>query len=501
MRIILTIIAICLTQLVFAQSKQMEKADELFYSFNYKDAISLYQKELKKGKHRYYCCKMIAKAYSKLNNHSKSIEWYKECLTYVEIESKIYLQLANQLLKAGELNEASTYFLKYYNATNTPHQLTTSSYTEYYNGLLTDSTRYTIINSAINSKYDEFGPALMGDKLVFTSNRPTESPTKRSDIQTGKSFFNIYTFNKKKGQVTLFSKELQSKFNDGPVCFSKDNTNIYITRNTNNDNKSLNTLDIFVSKITGAIWSKNVKRLPIRKGNYSVAHATFNADNTRMYFSSNMPGGFGGMDIYVCEFKNGFLSHAVNLGPKINSSGNEIFPFVDSNDILYFSSDMHPGMGGYDLFFSKKIKDQYSIPFNMGYPVNTPADDFSLVLDQQNKKGYFASNRQGYTGGDDIFELTIERPLAYCMIEAQVYDNADSTLLSQTFVSITDTETKHKSLVRTNKNGKFYYYLKKDKKYFFEVKHDLYADFKGVLSPKDLKSHEVLKLNIGLKEK
>ncbi len=501
MRIILTIFIFSLTTVLNAQSKQVEKANELFNNFNYKKAISSYQKAINNGEHIYYCSKMIAKAYAKLNQNKEAVRWYRICSEYPETEHEIYLLLAHELLKTGEQNEASVNFHKYYASSKTPHQLTNSSFIEYYNSLFTDSMRYSVITLTINTEYDEFAPALFGNNMIFTSNRPIKSPTKRYDIQTNKSFFNLYKVEKTNSEATLFSKVLETKYNDGPACFSNDNKTIYITRNTNSDTKGINSLDVFVSQQTNGKWSKKVKRLPIRKGNYTVAHPSLSADNKLLFFSSNMPGGFGGMDLYVCELKNGFISQPVNLGSQVNTNGNEIFPFLASNGFLYFSSDMHPGLGGYDLFFVKNINGHYSVPFNLGYPVNTTADDFSITLDQSNRFGFFASNRNDGLGGDDIYALNIKHPLDYCIIEAQVFNEVDSTSLNQAFVSITDSETNIKIELQTDKNGKFYYYLKKDKKYFFEVRRKLYTDFKGVLSPDDLKTYDVLKLNIALKEK
>jgi len=501
MRIILTILLFSISTVFIAQTKKVEKADELFNSFNYSEAITSYKKAIKDGQHMYYCSKMIAKAHSKLNQSVASVEWYKKCTEYPEIEHEVYLLLANELLKLEQQNEASVYFHQYYAASKVPHQLTGSSFIDYYTSLYSDSLRYSIITLTINSEYDEFGPAFFGDNMVFCSNRSIKKITKRSDVQTGQTFFNLYAVDKTSSKATLFSKELQTKYNDGPVCFSKDKQNIYITRNTSFKTKETNTLDIFVAQLNGEQWSKDVKRLPIRKGNYTVAHPNLSADNKLLFFSSNMPGGYGGMDLYVCEIKNGFISQPTNLGDKVNTSGNEIFPFLATNGLLYFSSDMHPGLGGYDLFFAKSYNGKYSIPFNLGYPANTPADDFSLLLDPSSKFGFFASNRTGGMGGDDIYAINIKQPLDFCLIEAQVIDNIDSTALNQALVHITDAETMLKMDLKTDKNGKFHYYLKKDKKYLIEVRRKLYTDFKGVLTPDDLKTSDFLKLNIALKEK
>ncbi len=501
MRTWLIVLAFSFSQIAFSQSKDLEKADELFNSFNYSKAIKAYEKLIKEGQHTYYCYTKIATAYSKLNNYEEAAVWYKKCTEHPDLNSEIYLALAQELLKAGKQQEASIYFHKYYQQNNLPHQLATQSFIEYYNELMRDSSRYKIIPLAINTQFDEFGPTLYRSEMVFTSNRPIKSLSKRSDVQTGQSFFNLYSLDKTSTEAKFFSKELQTKYNDGPICFSSDAKTAYLTRNTNFDTKEVNTLDIFVAQKEGDNWLKEVKRLPIRKGAYTVAHAFITKDNKYIYFSSDMPGGFGGMDLYVCELKNGFLSQPRNLGQFVNTAGNEIFPFIDSNGTLYFSSDMHPGLGGYDLFFSTLVNGNYTLPFNLGYPVNTTADDFSLVLDKSNAFGFFASNRDGGAGGDDIYAIQFVNPLAYCIIEANIYSEEDSNLLSNAFVNITDVETGKIMTVKSNRSGKFNCYLKKDKKYTFEVKRKFYSDFKGVLTPEQLQQYDVLKLNIGLKEK
>jgi len=501
MRILFTILLISVYTFGNSQSKDLEKADKLYKSFNYSKAITAYKKLLSNSENTYYSTKMIGNALSKQNKSEEAILWYKKCLDFTDSDAEVYLRLGQELLKLGERNEASVYFHKYYLQNNVPHQLATVSFIEYYNELLRDSTRYVAIPLTINTKYDEIGPAIYGDEMVFSSNRPLSGLSKRSDVQTGKSFFNLFKVDKTSPEAQLFSKELQTKYNDGPVCFSKNLKTAYITRNTNFNTKEVNTLDVFVSRREGEEWSKDVMRLPIRKGAYTVAHAYLTRDEKFIFFSSDMPGGFGGMDLYVCEVKNGFLSQPTNLGKQVNTPGNEIFPFTDANGTLYFSSDMHPGIGGYDLFFSSLINGQYTIPFNLGYPVNSSADDFSLVLDQSNRIGFFASNREGGAGGDDIYALQLIKPLSYCIIEANVYSEKDSLLLSNAHVNITDVATGVIMSVKSNNEGKFNCYLKKDKKYTFEVRREMYTEFKGVLAPEELQKYDVLKLNIGLKEK
>lgn len=501
MRYFILILLICISQFSFSQIKELKKADEQFNSFNYSKAISEFKKVLNDSIEVYYCTQKIAEAYAKQDRNLEAIDWYRKCMNLPESKPEIALRIGQLYLKEANQEEATSFFQKYYLTKELPHQLTSVSFKEYYQDLLNDSTRYNLVPLSFNSKYDEFGPTLYGEDVVFTSNRPVSGITKRSDVQTGQAFFNLFSANQTNNEVKLFSKELQSKYNDGPVCFSSDGQTAYVTRNIGTSDDQVSPLDVYVSSREGKEWSKQLRRLPLRKGNYSVAHAFITADNKYLYFASDMPGGFGGMDIYVCEIKNGFLTPPLNLGELINTSGNEIFPFVDKNGALYFASDMHPGLGGYDLFFANLMDGEYNGPFNMGYPVNSPADDFSLSLDADNRVGIFASNREGGAGGDDIYAVQLVRPLKYCSIKAKVINAVDSTLLSNALVNITELDNSLDMALKTDQTGKFSCYLKKDKTYSVTITHQLYSDFKAVLSPAELQSYDILNLNIAMEEK
>lgn len=499
-KIFISVILLSVAQFISAQSTNIKEADLYFRNFNYKKAISLYKQCIKEKDQANYSTQKIALAYSKLGDNRNSVIWFKKCLEFSETDPNNHLLLAQELLKTGNVNEASEYFNKYYGYSDTPHQLSSLSFLEYFNSLMADSLRYEISPLALNSRYAEFGPVFYKNKIVFTSNRPQKEIIKQTDIQTGENFFNIYIANKTSSNVELFSKELQSKFNDGPVFFAPDFKTAYVTRNTN-ITKGINILDIFLYYRNDNKWVKEIRPLPIRKGSYSVAHAYSSPDAGKLFFSSNMPGGYGGMDIYMSEIKDGFLGQPKNLGSKINTSGNEIFPFLTNEGTLYFSSDMHPGIGGYDIFFSKDINGQFTIPFNLGYPQNSAFDDFSLVLDQSNMFGYFASNRPGGYGEDDIYSIKINQPLDFCLIQAQVLDKTDLTRLNNVIINITEDEANTTLVLKSDENGSFNCYLKKDKKYIFTINQKEFSKYNVILTSEDLKKSDVLELNIMLKAK
>ncbi len=500
MRRIIPYILLLISSLTLAQEKELERADMYFNSFNYSKAIKAYQSLITHTDHSYYCTKMIALSYMKSNQPHEAITWFKNCLDFDEVENSIHLMLGQELLKLKRIDEASGYFNKFYQDNATPHQLVHQSFSEFYQGLLVDTFRYKIIPLTINSKYDEYGPSLINSEMIFTSNRPLPGITNHRDVNTNKGFFNLFAVDKTSTKAILYSKALQSKYNDGPICFSKDASTAYITRNSESVKKQVNALDIYVVDYDKNDWSKSSKSLPIRKGNYSVAHAALSPDNKRLYFASNMPGGFGGMDLYVCALSGGFISQPINLGSTINTPGNEVFPFIDKNGWLYFASDTHPGMGGYDVFFSKPVKEMFSSPFNLGYPLNTSYDDFSLILDETNTFGFFASNREGGKGGDDLYAIHIHHPLDFSVIRASIFNSSDSIAIEEAKVRLIENDKNQILNIIADKEGQFNCYLKKDKNYTIEVNHNLYSDFKGVVNSEQLQQSDTLNFNIGLQK-
>ena len=207
-----------------------------------------------------------------------------------------------------------------------------------------------------------------------------------------------------------FSKRINTKFHESTSVFTKDGNTMYFTRNDFSggklgvDRTRTTRLKIYKSVKSGKKWGRP-KELPFNSRNYSVAHPTLSPDETTLYFTSDMPGTLGASDLWVVDiFENGSFSKPRNLGPSINTESKETFPFVSSSNNLYFASDGHVGLGGLDIFVSK-INDDSSFGevINVGKPINGPTDDFTFIVDEEDRTGYFASNRKGGKGSDDIY--------------------------------------------------------------------------------------------------
>lgn len=255
-----------------------------------------------------------------------------------------------------------------------------------------------------------------------------------------------------------FSKTLNTKYHEGPATFTQDGSRIIFTRNNYNHGNyrestdKINKLKLYTAEDRNGTWA-NVKELPFNSNEYSCGHPCLTQDDKLMYFVSDMPGGFGGTDIYVVTYNNGAWGPPMNLGKSVNTKGNEMFPFVDENGHLYFASDGHPGLGDLDIFF---VEMRSGMPtgqvMNLGAPLNSTKDDFGIITDGLRRSGYLSSNRKRGSYDDDIYRFTREEPVYTCreltvaVLDAETLSVLDST---QTEVHIREGDKEQKILDAT----------------------------------------------------
>jgi outer membrane protein OmpA-like peptidoglycan-associated protein len=261
---------------------------------------------------------------------------------------------------------------------------------------------YTVTKAPFSSdKYDEYSPVFYKNGIIFSSNRGSGSFVDYSS-SGGKATFDIYFIDTTKKvtwrKTRLFSKSLKTPLNDGPVTFNSTMDAIYFTRNLRVDGnlKDLsyqgNKLGIFSAVSEGDKWTK-ISEFRFNTEYYNITTPCLSPDGSKLFFSSDRPGGFGGSDIYYCNWKEGYWEDPVNLGPAINTKGNESYPFMNEGGELYFSSDGHSGLGGKDIFVTKQKAGGWYQPVRLDEPVNSKFDDFGIVTDPLTDEGYFSSNR------------------------------------------------------------------------------------------------------------
>ncbi len=268
----------------------------------------------------------------------------------------------------------------------------------------------------INSPDLDYNAVLVGDGVIFTSTRAQQSSKHAATAGGGK--LNAW----KKKLSTLFYSRLSDgrladpvpltgavndEYHESSASFSYSGNLMFFTRSSaKKDRRGKRQLKIFMAEKMEDEWA-NIREVPFNGDDFSTCHPAISSDGTRLYFSSNRPGGFGGMDIYVSTFRNQAWSEPVNLGPVINSTGNEVFPYISEDEVLYFSSSDQGGFGRLDIFRSKKIyadsERTWQIKQNLGEPFNSPGDDFGFYINVDNSGGLFTSSRNGGKGRDDIY--------------------------------------------------------------------------------------------------
>jgi outer membrane protein OmpA-like peptidoglycan-associated protein len=261
----------------------------------------------------------------------------------------------------------------------------------------------------INSAALDFSPAYYGNGMVFVSSRKN---TGEVDKVTGETYFELYyaDFDENGYPIhpTPFSAEINSDRHEGQVSFTSKSDKMFFSRNSISKGVAQagkdDTVRMRVYEAHKGLYDwERVRPLPFNNVNYSCMHPSLSYDGNRLFFASNMPGGYGKMDIYFVDWDGSKWSDPINLGPDVNTPGNEVFPYTHDNGALFFSSTGLRGLGGLDIYMIDLSGSNWGKVINLGQPFNSKADDFGLILDKESTRGFFSSNRNGGLGKDDIY--------------------------------------------------------------------------------------------------
>jgi len=285
----------------------------------------------------------------------------------------------------------------------------------------TDEQKVFVTNEAtINTENLEYSPAFYEDGIVFISSKATSKKFKIKDRRINKNIMSIFLAKRSESGLlqvpTPFAKELMTTVHEGPVTFDRTADFLFFTRNNVRKGQrkkakdGIVKLQIFSAEKVRDTWS-NVKALPFNDKESNTCHPAISVEGDLLYFSSDRAGGHGGMDIWVSRRLADEWGEPVNLGPEVNTEGEEVFPFVHADGTVYFASNTHVGFGGLDVFSTKKIGDSWAKPENLNPPFNSENDDFGFIIDRDKKNGYFSSNRTGGFGEDDIFSFYVNGDL------------------------------------------------------------------------------------------
>ena len=431
--ICIVIVAVLLTGCGADQA--VKKADKFYAIGEYYDAAAQYKKAYsqtpsKEKEKRGQLSVKIAECNRRINNTNKAIAAYKNVIRYKQADSLTHLRLAQQLMKNGNYKEAAKNFQEAIDSLEFKVQNSETGWLDLAkNGLQSakmapqwkkEGSQYTVKRMDLfNSRRDDFSPALTGDEndqLFFTSTRNQAQGDEYSGI-TGCKPADIFWAQKddkgKWGKPQSIDSELNTAFDEGACCFSPDGKTMYLTL-CKTDPQYPRFATIAVSSRSDAAWSKP-REVPISRDTLSsFAHPAVSPDGEWLYFVSDMPGGFGGYDIWRCRIYGNETGGVENLGKPINTSGDEMFPTFRPNGDLYFSSDGHPGLGGLDIFIAKpktseksensENSDSYQIE-HPGFPLNSQGDDFGMTFEGLLNQGYFSSSRGDTRGMDHIYSF------------------------------------------------------------------------------------------------
>ena len=342
------------------------------------------------------------------------------------------------------------------------------------------AAQYKVKSLEANSENGDFGAAFYGkDKIVFSSSRKNGISNKVWE-GNDQPYLDLYIGNlEPDGEITRvrpFSNAVNSKYHDAMVAFSPDLRDIYFTSNNYMQGKVRSShVKIFRASVSSSGNRTNVQTLTINNDKFSTGQPFVSKDGKKLYYVSNMPGGYGDTDIYVVAINNGHYGAPKNLGELVNSKYKEYTPYVDG-DILYFSSNRPGGQGGFDIYMTK-LDGSIEEPINLGKPMNSKGDDISFIIDRDTQKGYFSSNRRGGKGDDDIYhfeELTVN-PICDQVVQGVIIDKKTGQPLSQAFATLYDSKGKKVRRLETINNGEFFFKVKCGENY--KIGGDKYGYF------------------------
>lgn len=471
-----------------AQKALLEKAEKEYNNYAFADAIEIYEKLASKGFEDEKMFQRLGNAYYFNAELVKAAGWYQKLFAVnPQQEPEYFYRYAQSLKTIGDYKKADQ-ILEQFNkkAASDSRGVLFEKNKNYLEQIKLNSGRFEITAANFNSENSDFGSAFLGTDLVFSSARQIGKKEGKTFKWTNKWFTNLYIAELKADgnakTVKLLNKEINSKFNESTPVFTKDGKTMYFTRNNfldgkrGKDEKNITLLKLYKAELVEGKWS-NIKELPFNSDSYSTAHPALSIDEKKLYFSSDMPGTFGQSDIFSVTINaDGTFGKPVNLGKGINTEGRETFPFISGDNELYFATDGRPGLGGLDIFVSKILDDgTFDQVQNIGEPVNTKFDDFAFIIDSNNRKGYFSSNKKGGSGSDDIYKF-IETKKMVCerTLTGTILDSKANEAIEGAKVTLLDENKQPLGEVTTAADGTYSFKVNCSKNYFIKVERKQY---------------------------
>ena len=480
----------CSVSVIFAQEdkeklkkeneSKIKKANDLYGKYAYVDAIKIYERIAEQGYVDQNILENLGNSYYFNADYTTALKWYdklfenakKDSQNY-KITPEYYYRYAQCLKSVERYDEAKTILDQFIKLTGKEdlRARKLEEHSDYLQVIKDNSGRLTIKPVDINTEFSEYGTAFYGkDEVVYTASRKTSA--RGTSNWTGEGYYDLFRAKFSNGQLSKeenFSSKLNSLLNESSPVFTRTMDTIYFTRNyqvpLSKEEKKKKAeekvlLELYRSVRKNNEWTDPV-RLPFNVIGYSVAHPAITPDGKWLYFAADINGTRGKSDIFRVRInhKKGVYGKPENLGDLINTEGRETFPYISSKNVLFFSSDGLPGLGGLDIF-AVKIEQDGSLKRlqNIGRPGNTPDDDFAFVLDEDRSVGFLSSNRPGGKGKDDIYYFIQNRPLEFdCKktIKGIVKDIDTKEILSNVTLTLSDSEQKEMEKITNKADGTY----------------------------------------------
>jgi tetratricopeptide (TPR) repeat protein len=472
---------VCLLSITASgQEEAIEKGNKEYNHYSFVDAQQAYLSVVENGFTSADILQKLGDSYYYTGDYEKAAKWYEALYAdFADGLNPDYLYRYAQSLKSAEKYRASNEIMEqfYKVSENDNRAMLLKDERDYLNNIR-NNERFEIDLAKFNTSLSDFAPAFYMEDLVFASNGQYKNDRQRIHEWNNQPFHDLYLINisakKEDRKVKSLSGKINTKYHESTAVFTKDGQTVYFTRNNfmkghyKQDSKGINRLKLYRGKkLDNGNW--DVEEVPFNNNEYSVAHPALSPDENTLYFASDMPGGKGLSDLYKVEILADGYTKPESLGDRINTKERETFPFIGSDNRLYFASDGHVGLGGLDIFVTEIEGGGISGGvYNLGKPINSAQDDFTFIINDETEFGYFASNRPGGEGNDDIYRFKRIEPLVLScnqVLEGFVLDVENNEPIADVTVTLLDGVNKVISEVKSNADGFYTFSLDCQKNY------------------------------------
>ena len=476
---------------VFSQNGQLKRGDEHFDNLAYHLAIKEYLGVLDTKLITPEIRAKLALCYYNINDLTNAEKYFKEAVFNDNISNEYYFYYAQTLKQLGNYEASNTWMNTFYQKANLDHRaLSYIQNPSYLQTIEKEGVHFSISHVGFNTADCDFGgyACVKNQQLYFISSR-RNSLIKYEWAWNGRKFLDLYSTSATSSENPTLISEINTTYHEGPLCFNLSENLVYFTRNNvskgsaRKDRNGIQNLKLYMAQVDQRGDWQNVQELAINSKEFSIGHPTISRDGKTLYFTSDMPGGFGGADLYRAPINaDGTLGTPVNLGAYINTEGQEMFPWISADGLLFFSSNGHIGLGGLDVFVATMEENgtKFNHLTNVGRPLNSQNDDFAISFIEDGKVGYFSSNRAGGDGDDDIYRFELTRPFIFNVkLNGSVSDLATKDALPNAMVYLLNDQGVVIDSSRVDANGGYSFDLEPGKKYAISAKSTDYTSAKA----------------------